>query len=157
MTETDQPSLAYLARRDVSAQWRGFLQALLPALAARLPEPGRDALLRETGAQLAAAWPLGAADTLDALEHRMNDALATARWGQVRLELDTQDRRLRFLHAAAPCVPTAEDPAGAWIGPVLEGLYAAWLGAQPGGEEAGGAQVRLVSLQPGQAVLAFGQ
>ncbi len=64
MTEPLPPSLAYLARRDVSPQWRGFLQAMLPALAAHLPEPGRDALLRETGERLAAAWPLQAADTL---------------------------------------------------------------------------------------------
>jgi hypothetical protein len=157
MTETDQPALAYMARRDVSPQWRGFLQSMLPALAARLPEAERDTLLRETGERLAAAWPLDAAETLEGLEHRMNEALAGARWGHVALRLDAQDRTLRFLHGAAPCIPLATDPTGAWIGPVLEGLYAAWLSAQPGGNEAGSAQVRLVSLQPGLAELAFGQ
>jgi hypothetical protein len=157
MTETVQPALAYIARRDVSPQWRGFLQAMLPALAARLPGAERDTLLRETGERLAAAWPLDAAETLDGLEQRMNEVLAAARWGHVTLHLDAQDRTLRFLHGAAPCIPVASDPDGAWLGLVLEGLYAAWLSAQPGGGEAGAARVRLVSLKPGEAVLAFGQ
>jgi len=157
MTQTLQPALAYLARRDVSAQWRGFLGAMLPALAARLPDAERDALLRDAGERLAAAWPLQPADTLDGLEQRMNEALAAARWGHVALQLDAADRTLRFVHGAAPCVAAAGDPDGAWMGPVLEGLYAAWLSAQPGGGEAGAARVRLVSFTPGEAVLAFGQ
>ena len=157
MTQTDEASLAYLARRDVSPQWRGFLQAMLGTLAHRLDEAERGALLRDMGERLAEAMPLGAASTLEDLEARMNAALAPARWGHVALELDPQDRRLRFTHRAAPCVASEADPAGAWIGPVLEGLYAGWLSAQPGGTEAGGAEVRLEALRPGVATLGFGQ
>jgi hypothetical protein len=156
MTQTDHAALAYLARRDVSAQWRGFLRALLEVLEAQMEPSAREALLRAVGGRFAAAMPLPPADTLPELERRMNEALAAAAWGHVALELDPQDRQLRFTHSAAPCVAAPGDEAGAWLGPVLEGLYAAWLGAQPGGEDAGPAALRLVSLEPGLAKLRYG-
>ena len=156
MTETDHAALAYLARRDVSRQWRGFLVALLEALDAQMDRAARDALLHALGQRFAAAMPLPPAETLEGLQRLMNEALAAAAWGHVALALDPQDRRLRFRHSAAPCIGTAQDPEGAWLGPVLEGLYGAWLGAQPGGEEAGAATVRLESLEPGLARLQYG-
>jgi hypothetical protein len=156
MTQMDHAALAYLARRDVSRQWRGFLGALLETLEGQMDSAARDALLRAVGQRLAAAMPLPPAETLEGLEARMNEALASATWGHVALELDPQDRRLRFRHSAAPCVSTPHDPAGAWIGPVLEGLYGAWLSAQPGGAEAGPATVRLEALEPGLARLQYG-
>jgi hypothetical protein len=156
MTQTDQAALAYLARRDVSQQWRGFLRALLETLDAQMDPAARSTLLREVGQRLAAATPLSPAETLSGLEGRMNEALAAMAWGHVALELDPQDRRLRFLHRVAPCVALPQDPAGAWLGPVLEGLYGAWLAAQPGGEEAGPARVQLESMEPGLARLQYG-
>ncbi|MBO1075618.1 cellulose biosynthesis protein BcsD [Roseomonas marmotae] len=156
MTQMDRTALAYLARKDAGAQWRGFLRALLETLEGQLDQPARDALLREVGRRFAAAMPLPPAETLAGLEARMNEALAAAAWGYVTLALDPQDRRLHFTHHAAPCIATAGDGAGAWLGPVLEGLFGTWLSAQPGGEEAGAATVRLTSLEPGLARLQFG-
>jgi hypothetical protein len=156
MTQTDQAALAYLARRDVSIQWRGFLRALVDTLDARMERQDRDALLRDAGGHFAALMPLPPAETLEGLESQMNEALAAVSWGHVTLELDPQDRRLRFTHRVAPCVATPQDPAGAWLGPVLEGLYGAWLSAQPGGENAGPATVRLAELEPGLARLQYG-
>jgi hypothetical protein len=156
MMQTDPAALAYLARRDVSMQWRGFLRALLETLDVHLDRQSRDALLRAVGERLAAAMPLAPAETLAVLEVRMNEALAAAAWGHVRLHLDPQDRALHFAHSAAPCISTRDDEAGAWLGSVLEGLYATWLSAQPGGGEAGLARLRLVRLEPGLATLRFG-
>ena len=42
----ESPSLSYLARRGVAAQWRGFLRALVETLDANLDAASRDALLR---------------------------------------------------------------------------------------------------------------
>jgi hypothetical protein len=155
MTQMDQAPLAYLARRDVSMQWSGFLRALLDTLDAHLDRQSRDALLRAVGERFGAGMPLPTSETLASLETRMNEILASMTWGQVRLELDPQDRALLFIHTAAPCISTPADEDGAWLGPVLEGLYSNWLTAQQG-TESGPAMVRLSKLEPGLAVLRFG-
>jgi hypothetical protein len=160
MTQTDHSALAYLARRDVSVQWRGFLRALLQTLDSRMERTERDALLRSLGGHFAATMPLPAAETLAALESRMNDALAAAAWGQVALDLDERENALRITHSGAPCVSAPEDEDGAWIGAVLEGLYSAWLGAQyPSAEEEdapGEIEARMTGFAPGVAVLRYG-
>ena len=160
MTQTDPApaALAYLARREVSAQWRGFLRALVETLDANLEKAGRDGLLRAVGEKLGASLPLGAVETLDGLEARMNDALATLSWGYVALSVDEADRSLRLTHRLAPLVATASDEAGGWIAPVLQGLYATWLGTQQGGTPAaeGGPGLALVEAAPGAIVFRFG-
>ncbi|MXP62254.1 hypothetical protein E0493_02675 [Roseomonas sp. M0104] len=155
MTEADQAALAYLARRDVSMQWRGFLRALLETLGARVDEASRSVLLRSVGAQMAAGMPLQPASTLAELEGRMNDALGAIGWGYVGVALDETDRSLRLTHHAAPAVGATGDEAGRWIAMVLEGLHGAWLGAQQGGGE-GGASLRAVRCDPGLVVLRYG-
>jgi hypothetical protein len=156
MTQTDQSALAYLARRDVSVQWRDFLRALLDTLDDTLQRDGRDTLLRAVGGRFAAAMPLPAAHTLAALEVRMNEALAAAAWGHVVLDLDERERMLRLVHAAGPCISTPGDEDGAWLGPVLEGLYSTWFAAQPGGEDNNGITVRVSALEPGLVTLRYG-
>jgi hypothetical protein len=156
MMQADQSALAYLARRDVSVQWRDFLRALLETLDATMQRDSRDSLLRAIGQRFAAAMPLPASDTLAALEMRMNEALAAASWGHVLLELDQRENTLRVVHSAGPCIPAPGDEAGAWLAPVLEGLYSNWFGAQPGGEGDTGITVRLLALEPGLATLRYG-
>ncbi|PHK93652.1 cellulose synthase [Pseudoroseomonas rhizosphaerae] len=156
MTQMDPAALAYLARRDVSAQWRGFLRALLETLDAHLDRNTRNGLLRAVGTRLGQAVPLPAAATLPELEARMNAALAELSWGYVAVALDETDRSLRLSHHAAPAVGAAGDEAGEWFATVLEGLYAAWLAQQQGGGAEGGPQLRLVRHEPGLAELRYG-
>lgn len=155
MTQTDQAALAYLARREVSAQWRGFLRALLETLDAHLDRNSRNGLLRAVGARLATALPLRPAATLAELEARMNATLAELSWGYVTVALDEADRSLRLTHRAAPAVPAAGDEAGDWFATVLEGLYATWLVAQQGSVE-GGPQLRVLRSEPGLVTLRYG-
>lgn len=133
-TSREPATLAYLARRGVAAQWRIFLRALVETLDANLDPVSRDALLRAVGARFATLSPLPPCGGLAELEARMNEVLAAADWGWVEIALDPGDRTLVLLHCAAPAVATEADPAGGWIGAVLEGLYGAWLAAQPGAE-----------------------
>jgi CRP-like cAMP-binding protein len=46
--------------------------------------------------------------------------------GQVLDELEV------LTHSAAPCVLAGAEMGNGWMGAVLEGLYGAWLGGQPG-------------------------
>jgi hypothetical protein len=130
----DPRTVAYLARRGVAQQWRGFLRALLETLDAHLDAGSRDSLLRAVGARMAAFAPLPHCASLGELEARMNDALAAADWGYCSLSLDVNGKALIVTHAAAPAIGTQGDPAGGWIAAVLEGLYGAWFATQPGAE-----------------------
>jgi hypothetical protein len=134
MTAAEPTALTYLARRGVAAQWRVFLRALVETLDANLDAASRDALLRAVGARFGALAPLPPCGGLAELEARMNEVLAAADWGWVEIALDPGDRTLVLMHCAAPAVATGADPTGGWIGAVLEGLYGAWLAAQPGAE-----------------------
>jgi hypothetical protein len=156
MTQMDGAAAAYLARRDVSAQWRGFLRALVETLDTHLDAASRDGLLRSVGARMGGLLPLPPAGTLAELEAAMNEALAGAAWGYVSVQLDQGDRTLVLVHSLAPLVTRPGDSQGAWIGPVLEGLYGAWLRAQQGGQESE-AQLRVARCVPGQVVLRYGQ
>lgn len=130
----DPTTLSYLARRGVAVQWRGFLRALLETLDSHLDPASRDSLLRAVGGRMAALAPMPPCGTLAELESRMNDVLAAADWGYVQLSLDATAKALLINHSAAPLVATHHDASGAWVGAVLEGLYAAWLATQPGAE-----------------------
>jgi hypothetical protein len=153
MTSAEPITAAYLARRSVGPQWRGFLRAMVETLDEHLDAEGRAALLRAVGARMAGAMPLAYCDTLVDLEARMNDALAGAEWGFCRLSFDATACRLVITHGAAPAVGTGEDADGAWAGAVLEGLYGAWFAGQPGAD--GALRPVLASWEPGEAVLHY--
>ena len=127
-------SLSYLARRGVAVQWRGFLRALVETLDANLDAASREALLRAVGARMAGLMPLPACGSLPELEARMNECRAGCDWGWVEIGLDPQDRSLVLSHNAAPSIAAGAEASGAWIAAVLEGLYGAWLGSQPGSD-----------------------
>lgn len=151
----DPLTMAYLARKGVALQWRGFLRALVETLDANMEPDTRDALLRAVGARMAQLAPMPACGTLAELESRMNDVLAAADWGFVQLALDNQARALLLTHSAPPMVATHHDATGGWISAVLEGLYAAWLAAQPGAE--GNVPLRRQPTAVGSVVLRFGR
>jgi len=129
---TDAPMAAFLARRQVSAQWRGFLRCLVETLDSNLAQEDRNALLRAVGARMAAQTPLPAVGRLGDLEQRMNDVLAEVDWGFVEIFVDEERNRLVLNHTGAPAIATEADVTGAWIASVLEGLYGSWFAAQSG-------------------------
>ena len=151
----DPTTLSYLARRGVAVQWRGFLRALVETLDAHLDPTSRDSLLRAVGGRMAALAPMPACATLAELESRMNDVLAAADWGYVQLSLDATAKALLINHAAAPLVSTHHDATGTWVTAVLEGLYGAWLAAQPGAE--GQVPIRRLPASAGSVSLRYGR
>lgn len=158
MTEhhTAEPATAaYLARLGVTPQWRSFLRGLVETLDEHLDAEGRSALMRAVGRRMADAMPLPHCDTLKALESHINNALATAEWGFCRLSVDVERRCLLVDHTAAPVIGTGDDGDGAWIGAVLEGLYAVWLANQPGADA--GLGPVLASYTAGEARLQYGR
>jgi Cellulose synthase subunit D len=155
MSATPMTAMAYLGRRSVPAQWRGFLRALVETLDANLDVDARDTLLRAVGTRLGALDPLPACASLPELELRMNEALAAADWGWVEISLDPQDRALVLTHAAAPSVAAGPAADGLWIGAVLEGLYGAWLGGQAGADP--GMAVRRTQAAAGSFTLRYGR
>ncbi|MFZ4410665.1 MAG: cellulose biosynthesis protein BcsD [Paracraurococcus sp.] len=154
-TVPESRSLSYLARRGVSAQWRGFLRALIETLDANLDTASRDALLRAVGARLAGLMPLPACGSLPELEGRINEALAGADWGWVEIALDPQDRSLVLTHTAAPSIAAGTEASGVWIAAVLEGLHGAWLGSQPGADPS--LAPRKVAATPATVTLRYGR
>jgi len=153
MTSAEPISAAYIARRGVSQQWRGFLRAMVETLDEHLDSAGRSALLRAIGARMAADLPLAYCDTLAELEARINDTLAGAEWGFCRLSVDLPAALLVIAHGAAPAVSTSQDADGAWAGAVLEGLYGTWLAGQPGADAS--LAPKIVAWTPGEAVLHY--
>lgn len=155
MQIADPQAMAYLARKGVAMQWRGFLRALLETLDANMDPESRDALLRAVGGRIAQLSPMPACGTLGELESRMNDVLAAADWGFVQIALDNSSRALVLTHSAPPMVATHHDATGGWITAVLEGLYAAWLASQSGAE--GNVPLRRQPAMAGSVVLRYGR
>ena len=152
---TEPLTAAYLARRGVAPQWRGFVRALLDTLDDHLDPAARDALLGAVGRRMADAMPLPHCDTLAELEARINDALAAADWGYCELAVDAAERRLVVLHFAAPVIASAGEATGRWVAAVLEGLYAVWLAGQPGADPS--LVPQLAAYAPGSATLHYGR
>ncbi len=88
------------------------------------------AFLNQVGRRMAAARPVAGAETLEALEEKMNGLLLSNRWGWVRLA--EVEAGIRIRHGALPVSPgeTATPAAAA----VLEGLYTLWMHQAGGGE-----------------------
>ncbi|WP_426957894.1 cellulose biosynthesis protein BcsD [Muricoccus radiodurans] len=134
--------------------WSGFLRALLEILEAHLEAEERAVLLRAIGARLAATSPLPPEDTLAGLEARMNERLAITRWGSVSIALDSTGPSLVLTHATPPSIPVAKGVEDHPLGPVLAGLHAGWIAAQPGAEP--DIEASLVSAAEDRVVLRYG-
>jgi hypothetical protein len=131
-----------------------FLRALAAHIDGQAGVPGRDALLREVGRQmaaLAALAPLAAVTSLEALAAEMDAALEAMGWGRTRVALLEAERALLFTHAGLPLVGGQGDPPGLWLAAALEGLYEGWMAAQPGAEA--GMEARRVAGSADQTVV----
>lgn len=119
-----------------SVLWRPFLRGLVVELQAQAGPDGSTAILRGVGQQMARLSPLEPTDSLAALELEMSLALGDMGWGHVQLRLQEAERCVIIIHTGLPPVSSAGKPPGAWLTPVLEGLYEGWMGQQPGADGA---------------------
>lgn len=117
-----------------------FLRALAAEIDGQAGPAGRDALLRAVGRQMARLAPLTPVATMEALEAEMNAALAGIGWGRTRLSLHEAERALVFTHTGLPRLGGLGEPPGLWLAAALEGLYEAWMAAQPGADAGVGAR-----------------
>jgi hypothetical protein len=125
-----------------SAAWRVFLRSLAAELDAQAGPEASVAILRATGRQMAGLLALIAVGSLEALELEMNAVLADIGWGRVRVTLNEAERCVVLSHSDLPPIGSAGEPLGAWLAPVLEGLYQGWMSQQPGSDPQFVAQVR---------------
>lgn len=137
-------------------QFRVFLRALAEELDSQAGAGGRDALLRGVGRQMARMLPLPAVASMAALEMEMNDVLGAIDWGHTRLELQETERHILITHTGLPRIGSAGDPPGTWLAGVLEGLYEAWMGQQPG-SDAGFVARRQPNQEANFVVLSYGR
>jgi hypothetical protein len=112
--------------------WRTFLRALAEEVDSLAGSGERDDMLRGVGRRMARLVPIPPVTTLVALEMEINDALDGLGWGEVSLHLNEADRTLEVTHTGMPRIGSLGSPAGQWLSALLEGLYDAWLGQQPG-------------------------
>jgi hypothetical protein len=117
------------------AGWRVFLRGLALEMEAQAGPVASAAVQRGVGQQMARLMALPPVGSMEALEMEMNAVLAEIGWGSVRLAMNETDRCVVLTHIGLPRIGSAGDPAGTWLAPVLEGLYQAWMGQQPGADE----------------------
>ena len=115
--------------------WRVFLRGLALEMEAQAGPEATAAVLRGVGQQMARLMALPPVGSMEALEMEMNAVLAEIGWGSVRLGMNEADRCVVLTHIGLPRIGSAGEPAGSWLAPVLEGLYQAWMGQQPGADE----------------------
>jgi hypothetical protein len=123
-------------------KWRVFLRGLALEMEAQAGPAASAAVLRAVGQQMARLMALPPVGSMEALEMEMNAVLAEIGWGSVRLTMNEAERCVVLDHTGLPRVGSAGEPAGTWLSPVLEGLYQAWMGQQPGADETLRARLR---------------
>ena len=136
----DQAVSRPFARSQSGIDWRTFLRALAEEVDSLAGSGERDDMLRGVGRRMARLTPLPPVQTLAALEIEINDALENLGWGSVSLHVNEADRALEVTHTGMPRIGSLGSPAGQWLSALLEGLYDAWLGQQPGSKPALGAR-----------------
>jgi hypothetical protein len=142
MTWTSKQKSQEVPDGPSSAAWRVFLRGLAAELDAQAGPETSAAILRATGQQMAGMLALIAVGSLEALELEMNAVLADIGWGRVRVALNEAERCVVLSHSDLPRIGSAGEPLGAWLAPVLEGLYQGWMGQQPGSDPSFVARVR---------------
>ncbi|MDR5875987.1 cellulose biosynthesis protein BcsD [Halomonas sp. CUBES01] len=125
--------LSYYTERHCSPQWNRFLALVFDELMTQTDREGASGFLRHIGSRLAAEWPLGEYETLEALELSINGALNQLDWGWVSIR--PEGNHLSIQHVAFPVPGTTEhtlDKAFQAMSAVLEGLYTTWINEQGG-------------------------
>lgn len=131
-----QTYLAYYTQHHCSPQWKRFLTLMFDELLTQADREGATGFLRHIGSRLAAEWPLGEYDTLEALERSVNDALRQLDWGWVAIR--PQEKHLVIQHYAFPIPSTSEtslEQSFQAVSAVLEGVYSTWINEQGGSEK----------------------
>ncbi|GAA4328809.1 hypothetical protein GCM10023144_14980 [Pigmentiphaga soli] len=135
----DSTILEYLADRQCSPQWKGFLAALADEFAAQLPENDLRALMRRIGTRFADREPLPECKTLDDVQLAMSRIWMNMDWGWVAV--DEPGGYLRIRHNCAPLRSAFGQNAGKWVVAFLEGVYQRWFQSLGSGNDLGLAQV----------------
>ncbi len=122
-------SLRYYARQQCSRQWMHFIAAMFAEFEERVDPAEADQFLEALGLKMAGLLPLRRCTSLEDLEDEINSVLEGIDWGWMRLR--ETDNFIEITHGAYPLVPQ-DDNRRTWLAPILEGLYAGWLGGQGG-------------------------
>ncbi|RQS48337.1 cellulose biosynthesis protein BcsD [Burkholderia sp. Bp8986] len=119
-----QGMLEHLLERQVSIQWRGFLEALAGEFTDQLDRDELRQLMARIGMRFAAAHPLGPCESTDDLADALNARWRDMQWGYA--ELSDEHDFLRIVHYAAP-LRAFGDGCLAWSSAFLEGAYQGWF------------------------------
>nr|WP_175802240.1 cellulose biosynthesis protein BcsD [Burkholderia anthina] len=119
-----QVVLEHLLERQVSPQWRGFLQALAGEFADQLDHDELRLLMARVGGRFAAAHPLPPCESTRDLALAMNRQWRDAQWGYV--ELSDEREFLLITHYAAP-LRALGDNSLVWSSAFLQGAYQCWF------------------------------
>lgn len=125
MSDLEQGSLRYFLSAPISSQWSDFLAVLAEELAEQMSAEEIRAFFVVLGRRAARRSPLTQGETLQDLEHFVNDYLARVGWGWMRVR--DLNSSLEFLHSCSPLRRAFGDAAMDWAPGLLEGLYAEWL------------------------------
>lgn len=119
-----QGMLEHLLERQVSPQWRGFLEALAGEFTDQLDRDELRQLMERVGLRFAAAHPLGPCESTDDLTNALNARWRDMQWGYA--ELSDEHEFLRIVHYAAPLRALGNDHL-AWSSAFLQGAYQGWF------------------------------
>ncbi|WP_269509708.1 cellulose biosynthesis protein BcsD [Burkholderia sp. IMCC1007] len=119
-----QGILEHFLERQVSLQWRGFLEALAGEFTDQLDRNELRHLMARVGMRFAAAHPLGPCESTDDLTAALNARWRDAQWGYA--ELSDERDFLRIVHYAAPLRALGNGHL-AWSSAFLEGAYQGWF------------------------------
>jgi hypothetical protein len=125
----EQTSLHYYARQQCSRQWVHFIAAMFAEFEDRVDPSEANQFLEALGLKMAKLLPLKHCASLEELEEDINNVLEGIDWGWMRIRESANF--IEITHGAYPLVPQDEDRRS-WMVPILEGLYAGWLGDQGG-------------------------
>lgn len=119
--------VTYLADRQCSSQWKGFLQNLAEVLASVGSETELKSLAHRAGMRFASQQPLPACDTLDDIRLAMCAVWHPLDWGWV--ELYEHPTHLQIVHRCSPLVAGFGSTHALWVSGYLEGAYQQWFDA----------------------------
>ncbi|MCA8142930.1 MULTISPECIES: cellulose biosynthesis protein BcsD [Burkholderia cepacia complex] len=119
-----QEILEHLLERQVSPQWRGFLEALAGEFSDQLDQDELRQLMARVGVRFAAAHPLGPCESTDDLTNALNSRWREMEWGYA--ELSDEQAFLRIVHYAAPLRALGAGHLG-WSAAFLQGAYQGWF------------------------------